>query len=216
MRRIGVVSAETEALAGRWRVAVPLLLTAQWVLIVIYAILLVLPGLGVTGWPRDVLVGNLVYAAPAAVIMARALLVPADRTWCLLLVCGMVSFLSGNLVFLWIERLGDPPFPSWADLGYVGIYPFVIAALLVSLRARMGRMRQSIAEIEEAFFEEIEEDRERRERLRRHAEQRARSRHVAKTHRSGTLRFSLVLLTLIATAVIVTIVMFNTLYYVMR
>ena len=104
-----------------------------------------LPGLGVTGWPRDVLVGNLVYVAPAVVIMARALLVPADRTWCLLLVGGMVSFLSGNLVFLWIERLGDPPFPSWADVGYVGIYPFVIAALLVSLRARMGRMRQSIA-----------------------------------------------------------------------
>ena len=111
MRRIGVVSAETEALPERWRVAVPLLLTAQWVLIVIYAVLLVLPGLGVTGWPRDVLVGNLVYAAPAVVIMARALLVPADRTWCLLLVCGMVSFLSGNLVFLWIERLGDPAVP---------------------------------------------------------------------------------------------------------
>jgi hypothetical protein len=36
------------------------------------------------------------------------------------------------------------------------------------------RMRQSIAEIEEAFFEEIEEDRERQERLRRHAEQRSR------------------------------------------
>ena len=27
----------------------------------------------------------------------------------------------------------------------MGVYPFVIAALLVSLRARMGRMRQSIA-----------------------------------------------------------------------
>jgi cell division septal protein FtsQ len=78
------------------------------------------------------------------------------------------------------------------------------------------RMRQSIAEIEEAFFEEINEDRERRERLRRHAEQRARNRQVAKTHRSGTLRFALVLLTLIATAVVVTIVMFNTLYYVMK
>jgi membrane glycosyltransferase len=78
------------------------------------------------------------------------------------------------------------------------------------------RMRQSIAEIEEAFFEEIEEDRERRERLRRHAEQRARHRQVARVQRSGTLRFSLVLLTLIATAVIVTIVMFNTLYYVMK
>jgi cell division septal protein FtsQ len=77
------------------------------------------------------------------------------------------------------------------------------------------RMRQSIAEIEEAFFEEIEEDRERRERLRRHAEQRSRRRHVEKTHRRGSLRFALVLLTLIATAVFVTIAMFQTLIYVM-
>jgi cell division septal protein FtsQ len=77
------------------------------------------------------------------------------------------------------------------------------------------RMRQSIAEIEEAFFEEIEEDRERRERLRRHAEQRARRRRVENTHRNGSLRFAVVLLTLIATAVVVTIAMFQTLYYVM-
>ena len=41
-------------------------------------------------------------------------------------------------------------------------------------------------------------------------------RHADKTHRSGTLRFLLVLLILIATAVVVTIVMFNTLYIVMR
>jgi cell division septal protein FtsQ len=78
------------------------------------------------------------------------------------------------------------------------------------------RMRQSIAEIEEAFFEEIEEDRERQERLRRHAEQRSRRRRAVKTHRRGSMRFALVLLTLIATAVIVTIVMFQTLYIVMR
>jgi hypothetical protein len=77
------------------------------------------------------------------------------------------------------------------------------------------RMRQSLAEIEEAFFEEIEEDRERRERLRRHAEQRARHRRVARTHRHGTLRFALVMLVLLATAVIVTIAMFRVLYIVM-
>jgi len=77
------------------------------------------------------------------------------------------------------------------------------------------RMRQSIAEIEEAFFEEIEEDRERQERLRRHAEQRLRRRRAVKQHRQGSMRFALVLLTLIATAVIVTIVMFRTLYVVM-
>jgi cell division septal protein FtsQ len=77
------------------------------------------------------------------------------------------------------------------------------------------RMRQSIAEIEEAFFEQIEEDRERRERLRRHAVQRERRRRAERTHRQGSLRFALVLLTLIATAVVVTIAMFQTLYVVM-
>ena len=77
------------------------------------------------------------------------------------------------------------------------------------------RMRQSIAEIEEAFFEEIEEDRERQERLRRHAEQRSRRRRAVKTHRQGSFRFAIVLLTLLATAVVVAIAMFQTLYYVM-
>jgi hypothetical protein len=77
------------------------------------------------------------------------------------------------------------------------------------------RMRQSIAEIEEAFSEETEEDRERRERLRRHAEQRSRRRHIERTHRNGSVRFALLVLTLIATAVVVTIAMFQTLYYVM-
>jgi hypothetical protein len=77
------------------------------------------------------------------------------------------------------------------------------------------RMAQSIAEIEEAFVEEIEEDRDRRERLRHHAEQRARRRHVERTHRNGNVRFALLVLTLIATAVVVTIAMFQTLYYVM-
>ncbi len=78
------------------------------------------------------------------------------------------------------------------------------------------RMRQSISEIEEAFFEEIEEDRERQERQRRHAEQRSRRRRAVKTHRQGSMRFALVLLTLLATAAIVTIVMFQALYIVMR
>jgi cell division septal protein FtsQ len=77
------------------------------------------------------------------------------------------------------------------------------------------RMRQSLAEIEEAFFEQIEEDRERGERLRRHAEQRARHRQVTKTHRHGTLRFALVMLVLLATAVLVTLAMFRVLYIVM-
>ena len=77
------------------------------------------------------------------------------------------------------------------------------------------RMRQSLAEIEEAFVEEIEEDRERRERLARRAELRARQRHIERTHKHGSMRFVVLVFTLIATAVIVTIAMFQTLYYVM-
>ena len=76
-------------------------------------------------------------------------------------------------------------------------------------------MRQSIAEIEEAFFEEIEEDRERRERLARRAELRARQRHAERAQKHGTLRFALLVLVLITTAIVVTIAMFQTLYYVM-
>jgi hypothetical protein len=76
-------------------------------------------------------------------------------------------------------------------------------------------MRQSLAELEESFFEEIEEDRERRERLRHHAERRARHRHANRTRRHGSVRFALLFLTLLGTAAIVTVAMFQTLYYVM-
>jgi anti-sigma-K factor RskA len=77
------------------------------------------------------------------------------------------------------------------------------------------RMRQSLADIEAAFVEEIESDRERRERLQKQAIRRTQVRHREREHKRGSLRFWLVLLTLIATAVVVTIAMFETLYYVM-
>jgi membrane glycosyltransferase len=91
------------------------------------------------------------------------------------------------------------------------------SATLRAARHKMGsmRMQQSLAQIEEAFVEEIEEDRERRERLARRAEMRSRQRHIEKSHKHGSVRFALLVLTLIATAVVVTIAMFQTLYYVM-
>ncbi len=77
------------------------------------------------------------------------------------------------------------------------------------------RMRQSLAEIEQAFVEQTEEDRHRRERVVTQAELRTRRRHAERTQRHGSMRFFVLVLTLIATAVIVTIAMFQTLYYVM-
>jgi hypothetical protein len=77
------------------------------------------------------------------------------------------------------------------------------------------RMRQSIAQLERAFVEEIELDRTRRENLRRTASQRSRVRRVQRRQQRGSLRFFLLVLSLIATAVLVTVAMFETLYYVM-
>jgi hypothetical protein len=79
-----------------------------------------------------------------------------------------------------------------------------------SLRPRM-RMRQSLAQFEEAFREEAAESIVRRERLRKEAAQRSRVRRVERTRKQGSLRFTFLALSIVVTAVIVTIVMFETL-----
>jgi hypothetical protein len=73
------------------------------------------------------------------------------------------------------------------------------------------RMRQSLAQFEEAFREEAAESIVRRERLRKQAVQRARSRRVERSRKQGTLRFTLLALSIVLTAVVVTIVMFEAL-----
>jgi hypothetical protein len=74
------------------------------------------------------------------------------------------------------------------------------------------KMRQSLAEWERAFVKEITLDRRRRDSLRRTTEQRAYKREVERRHKRGNVRFFLLVLTLVMTAVIVTVVMFRTLY----
>ncbi|GAC1439057.1 MAG: hypothetical protein NVSMB51_16270 [Solirubrobacteraceae bacterium] len=76
------------------------------------------------------------------------------------------------------------------------------------------RMRQSLAQLERQFEEEIRADRDRRELLVRSTAVRARERHVQRETKRSTLRFVLLSLTLIATAVLVTVAMFKTLYLV--
>jgi hypothetical protein len=74
------------------------------------------------------------------------------------------------------------------------------------------KMRQSLAEWEQAFVKEASLDRHRRDSLRRTTEQRALKREVQRRHKRGSVRFVLLVLTLILTAAVVTVVMFRTLY----
>jgi hypothetical protein len=76
-------------------------------------------------------------------------------------------------------------------------------------------MRQSLAQIEDEFREEIEADRVRRERLYAEAQRRTSTRHRAKAHRRGSMRFWVLVLVLLGTAVLVTVAMFQALYLVM-
>jgi len=73
------------------------------------------------------------------------------------------------------------------------------------------KMRQSLADWEQAFVKEITLDRRRRDSLRRQAEQRTFKREVEKRHKRGFVRFWLLVMALILTAVIVTVVMFRSL-----
>jgi hypothetical protein len=76
------------------------------------------------------------------------------------------------------------------------------------------RMRQSLAEIERAFHEEAHVDRARTEQVVHETTLRQRQRHIERVHKHGTIRFVALFFLLLATAVLVTVAMFETLYYV--
>ena len=73
------------------------------------------------------------------------------------------------------------------------------------------RMRQSLAEWEAAFHEEIVEEQSRRERLRQEAVARSRARRQERVHKQGTLRFVGLVTAILATSILVTVVMFEAL-----
>jgi cytoskeletal protein RodZ len=75
------------------------------------------------------------------------------------------------------------------------------------------KMRQSLAQLEQQFRHEAQLDRTRRESLRRRAALRSRKRSHAREKKRSSMRYWALVLSLIVTAVIVTIAMFETLYF---
>ncbi|HET9103555.1 MAG TPA: hypothetical protein VFN55_09395 [Solirubrobacteraceae bacterium] len=74
------------------------------------------------------------------------------------------------------------------------------------------KMRQSLAQLEQEFRHETQQDRHRRETLRRHAARRSRVRTVQRNRKRSSMRYWVLVFTLLATALIVTAAMFETLY----
>jgi hypothetical protein len=74
------------------------------------------------------------------------------------------------------------------------------------------KMRQSLAELEQEFRYEVQQDRSRGEHLRRQAVHRSRQRAVYRERKRGSMRFWVLVASMILTAVIVTAGMFASLY----
>jgi hypothetical protein len=75
------------------------------------------------------------------------------------------------------------------------------------------KMRQSLAQLEQEFWHEAQQDRRRREHLHRHAVVRSRKRSRERRQKRSSMRFWVLVFSLISTALIVTAAMFATLYY---
>ena len=73
------------------------------------------------------------------------------------------------------------------------------------------RMERSLDQFEEAFERAQRIDERRRFELRRRAANRSRARDIVKTEKRGRVRFSVLAICLTATVVVVTVVMFETL-----
>ena len=74
------------------------------------------------------------------------------------------------------------------------------------------KMRQSLAQIEQEFLYETQQDRDRRETLRKQAVRRSRVRAVQRERKRGSMRYWLLVFSMVLTAVIVTAGMFASLY----
>ncbi len=122
-----------------------LLLALEASTLAAYAVLLSVPQIPVSGSVRDVWVGNLVYVWPILVLLVRGWAHPRDRGWSWSFAAAVTCFLGANLLYvLWVDTVPAPPFPSWADAAYLSTYPFYAIGVVLSMRARIGRLRGSV------------------------------------------------------------------------
>jgi cell division septal protein FtsQ len=75
------------------------------------------------------------------------------------------------------------------------------------------KMRQSLAQFEREFLHETQRDRRHRRDLQRDVVVRSRKRSWERNRKRGSIRFRVLALSLVATAVLVTVAMFASLYY---
>ena len=121
--------------ASRWPHAV------MFALLGAYVTGLLLPADALPPWLLYGVLGNLVFVAPLVLQLLRLQQHPEERAWILPLAVGTALYLAGNLLYVLRAAVEMESFPSAADIGYLGIYPLLLTALLLALREHLRGVR---------------------------------------------------------------------------
>jgi hypothetical protein len=80
--------------------------------------------------------------AAIALCTLRAVAAPAHRVAWALLAAGVACWTAGDVYWtIALDDVPEPPFPSFADIGYLAYFPLVYAGLFLLLRGRLRASR---------------------------------------------------------------------------
>jgi diguanylate cyclase (GGDEF)-like protein len=81
----------------------------------------------------------------AALVLARALLVPRERLAWSLLALGIAAFAAGDIYYtVALEGIANVPTPSWSDAGYLTLYPCAFTMIALLVRSHVRHLRTSV------------------------------------------------------------------------
>ena len=127
--------------SNRWTASALLVLTA------IFVVLAAGYTLGDDGVRHGLNVGvfDNVMIAAGALCVARGVWLKDERLAWILLGSAVIAW--GAADTLWeftVSNDPSPPFPSYADIGFLAVYPLAYAAIVLLLRSRAGGLRSSL------------------------------------------------------------------------
>ncbi|MCV2489416.1 EAL domain-containing protein [Geodermatophilus sp. YIM 151500] len=112
-------------------------------LLAVYLTTLLADGLGLAG-PGGVLAGGgklVMMGGLVGLLASRAVIPAGDRLAWACFAVGVAGYLAGGVLHeLFYRDLPVVPRPSWADAGFMLLYPTAYTALFLMLRARLGRL----------------------------------------------------------------------------